>query len=460
MRSGARTSSSSSRRAIAVGRDMRVSRPTMAAAVREGAADGGAERARRRDGRHGDGLFRGRRARARRRDRRDRVAQPEGVHRHEDRPARRAAGRRRVWAARRARPRARGAVAATPSAARSATRTSGSGSSIGCCRSSTSTRCGRLRVVIDAANGMAGAMLPPVLERLPMLDVVRCYFEPDGTFPNHEPNPLLPENREFIIAQDDERGRGLRRRVRRRRRPLLLRRRRGRVRPGRLHDRAVRRVDPREGAGRQGDLRRARVVGRAGGDRAGGRRCRSSTASGTRSSSSACARRTPSSAARCRRTTTSAISSQADSGSMPFLLMCDLISQRGKLSELLAPFREPLLHHRRDQHTGRRRPVEARRSWRRASAPRGGSRISTASRSSVRRLALQRPPVEHRAAAPPEPRSALRGADGPAPGRGARRHPRVAGHPRIGAWHRTWWPWTRLRGTWVTAGVRPPHGGG
>ena len=59
-----------------------------------------------------------------------------------------------------------------------------------------------LRVVVDAANGMAGAMLPPVLERLPQLDVVRCHFEPDGTFPNHEPNPLLPENREFIVAQD------------------------------------------------------------------------------------------------------------------------------------------------------------------------------------------------------------------------------------------------------------------
>jgi len=58
-----------------------------------------------------------------------------------------------------------------------------------------------LRVVIDAANGMAGAMLPPVLERLPSLDVVRCYFEPDGAFPNHEPNPLLPENREFIIRK-------------------------------------------------------------------------------------------------------------------------------------------------------------------------------------------------------------------------------------------------------------------
>jgi phosphomannomutase len=58
----------------------------------------------------------------------------------------------------------------------------------------------RLRVVLDAANGMAGAMLPPVLERLP-IDAVRCYFEPDGSFPNHEPNPLLPENREFIIEK-------------------------------------------------------------------------------------------------------------------------------------------------------------------------------------------------------------------------------------------------------------------
>ena len=57
-----------------------------------------------------------------------------------------------------------------------------------------------LRVVIDAANGMAGVMLPPVLERLP-IEAIRHYFEPDGTFPNHEPNPLLPENREFIVEQ-------------------------------------------------------------------------------------------------------------------------------------------------------------------------------------------------------------------------------------------------------------------
>ena len=61
-----------------------------------------------------------------------------------------------------------------------------------------------LRVVVDAANGMAGVMLPPVLEHLPQLEVVRCYFEPDGSFPNHEPNPLLPENREFIVAKVTE----------------------------------------------------------------------------------------------------------------------------------------------------------------------------------------------------------------------------------------------------------------
>jgi phosphomannomutase len=47
---------------------------------------------------------------------------------------------------------------------------------------------------------MAGAMLPPVLEHLP-IEAVPCYFEPDGSFPNHEPNPLLPENREFIVRK-------------------------------------------------------------------------------------------------------------------------------------------------------------------------------------------------------------------------------------------------------------------
>jgi phosphomannomutase len=62
-----------------------------------------------------------------------------------------------------------------------------------------------LKVVVDAANGMAGMMLPPILERLP-IEAVPCYFEPDGTFPNHEPNPLLPENREFIVRKTLQEG--------------------------------------------------------------------------------------------------------------------------------------------------------------------------------------------------------------------------------------------------------------
>ena len=66
-------------------------------------------------------------------------------------------------------------------------------------------RSGRSTVVIDAANGMAGVMLPPILERLP-IDARTYFFEPDGTFPNHEPNPLLPENREFIVSKTLEEG--------------------------------------------------------------------------------------------------------------------------------------------------------------------------------------------------------------------------------------------------------------
>jgi phosphomannomutase len=57
-----------------------------------------------------------------------------------------------------------------------------------------------LRVVMDAANGMGGAMVGPLLERLP-IEAITYAFEPDGSFPNHEPNPLLEENREFIMAK-------------------------------------------------------------------------------------------------------------------------------------------------------------------------------------------------------------------------------------------------------------------
>ncbi len=57
-----------------------------------------------------------------------------------------------------------------------------------------------LRVVVDGGNGMAGPMVGPLLERLG-LDLVKAYWSPDGTFPDHEPNPLLPQNREFIMQE-------------------------------------------------------------------------------------------------------------------------------------------------------------------------------------------------------------------------------------------------------------------
>jgi phosphomannomutase len=57
-----------------------------------------------------------------------------------------------------------------------------------------------LTVVVDGGNGMAGPMVGPLLERLG-LDLVTAYWTPNGEFPDHEPNPLLPENREFIMQE-------------------------------------------------------------------------------------------------------------------------------------------------------------------------------------------------------------------------------------------------------------------
>jgi phosphomannomutase len=62
-----------------------------------------------------------------------------------------------------------------------------------------------MRVVVDGGNGMAGPMIGPLLDSLPIKQV-KTYWEPDGEFPDHEPNPLLPENREFIIDKVRETG--------------------------------------------------------------------------------------------------------------------------------------------------------------------------------------------------------------------------------------------------------------
>jgi phosphomannomutase len=54
-----------------------------------------------------------------------------------------------------------------------------------------------LKIVVDAGNGMAGKMLPPIFEKLPF-EYVPMYFELDGSFPNHPPNPIEPQNMEDL----------------------------------------------------------------------------------------------------------------------------------------------------------------------------------------------------------------------------------------------------------------------
>jgi phosphomannomutase len=63
----------------------------------------------------------------------------------------------------------------------------------------------RLSVVADAGNGMAGHTVPVVFEGLP-IDLTPMYFELDGSFPNHEANPIEPENLRDLQAKVREVG--------------------------------------------------------------------------------------------------------------------------------------------------------------------------------------------------------------------------------------------------------------
>src|SRR6201994_981263 len=62
-----------------------------------------------------------------------------------------------------------------------------------------------LKVVVDAGNGMAGHTVPTVFAGLP-LNLVPMYFELDGTFPNHEANPIDPENLRDLQQKVTETG--------------------------------------------------------------------------------------------------------------------------------------------------------------------------------------------------------------------------------------------------------------
>jgi phosphomannomutase len=62
-----------------------------------------------------------------------------------------------------------------------------------------------MKVMLDGGNGMAGPMVGPILDDFP-LDQERTYWEPNGEFPDHEPNPMIEENRRFIIDKVKETG--------------------------------------------------------------------------------------------------------------------------------------------------------------------------------------------------------------------------------------------------------------
>jgi phosphomannomutase len=182
-------------------------------------------------------------------------------------------------------------------------------------------------------------MLPPVLDRLPMLDIVRCYFEPDGSFPNHEPNPLLPENREFIIRKTtDERADF-----------------------GVAYDGDADRCFFVDDAGNfvPGDFTTALFAESILAKEPGGKVIYDVRASWavpeaiTRAGGIPLMNRVGHAYIKQRMREEGAVFggevsahyyfrdfTQADSGVVPFLLMCDLISKRGKFSEMLASLRE------------------------------------------------------------------------------------------------------------------------
>ncbi|MCL2001349.1 MAG: phosphomannomutase/phosphoglucomutase, partial [Planctomycetes bacterium] len=62
-----------------------------------------------------------------------------------------------------------------------------------------------LTVVADAGNGVMGAFLPKLFEKLPC-ELIPMYFEPDGNFPNHEANPIKAENMRDLVTKVRESG--------------------------------------------------------------------------------------------------------------------------------------------------------------------------------------------------------------------------------------------------------------
>ena len=273
----------------------------------------------------------------------------------------------------------------------------------------------------------AGLVAPLLFDRLPCRTTRLC-FEIDGRFPNHEANPLIEENRRDIVERVVAEGGRHRHRLGRRRGSLLLHRRRGRVRPGRLHHRAP-------------------------------RRSVSAEASRARRSSTTCARAMPCATSSARYGGTSLMNRvghaffkrrmretdaifggevtghyyfrdnfYADNGFIPALLILELMSKKGQsLRELLEPLRAAYFIS--GEINTKLASMDAVPATARGRSP---PAMPTASQYTARRalgrvpgLALQRPAVEHRAAAAAESRGDDARPDGAEARRGAGAHPRV-----------------------------------
>lgn len=63
------------------------------------------------------------------------------------------------------------------------------------------TKLKKFKIVADCANGMVGPSLTALKKYLPQIELIPMYFEPDGNFPNHGGDPLLPENRQELQAK-------------------------------------------------------------------------------------------------------------------------------------------------------------------------------------------------------------------------------------------------------------------
>ena len=153
--------------------------------------------------------------------------------------------------------------------------------------------------------------------RAPDLDLVETYWVPDGEFPDHEPNPLLPENRQFVIDRVLDEGADLGIAWDGDADRCFFIDDTGDLRRRRLPHRAARPPGAGEAARRDDPLRRPRQPRGPRHGRASRAAPRRSTASATPSSRSRCASTAARSAARSRATTTSATSGARTPGRSP-----------------------------------------------------------------------------------------------------------------------------------------------